>query len=111
MATDHGLNRDGDAIVMTLWDASEIASGSIREVGCSARHPGKMSNCIVGNPMGSIGPIQSTGLEDDFRGAIMTTQPTPTGAWRITMLLFLFILVNFADKIVVGLAGAPIMTA
>src|SRR6202521_4087563 len=77
---------------------------------CSARDPGKMSSCIVGNPMGSIGPIQSTGPEDDFRGTIMTTQPTPKGAWKITFLLFLFMLVNFADKIVVGLAGVPIMT-
>jgi MFS family permease len=40
----------------------------------------------------------------------MSTQPTPKGAWRITFLLFLFMLVNFADKIVVGLAGVPIMT-
>lgn len=32
------------------------------------------------------------------------------GAWRITALLFLFMVVNFADKIVVGLAGVPIMT-
>jgi MFS family permease len=40
----------------------------------------------------------------------MTAQPTPDGAWRITFLLFLFMLVNFADKIVVGLAGVPIMT-
>ncbi|WP_291864361.1 MFS transporter [Bradyrhizobium sp.] len=39
----------------------------------------------------------------------MTTQPAPEGAWKITFLLFLFMLVNFADKIVVGLAGAPIM--
>ena len=39
----------------------------------------------------------------------MTTQPTPKGAWKITFLLFVFMLVNFADKIVVGLAGAPIM--
>ena len=38
----------------------------------------------------------------------MTTQPTPKGAWLITFLLFLFMLVNFADKIVVGLAVAPI---
>jgi MFS family permease len=38
----------------------------------------------------------------------MTTQPTPRGAWTITFLLFLFMLVNFADKIVVGLAGVPI---
>ncbi len=34
--------------------------------------------------------------------------PTPKGAWRITFLLFLFMVVNFADKIVVGLAGVPI---
>lgn len=44
----------------------------------------------------------------------MSAQPTPTetpkGAWKITFLLFLFMLVNFADKIVVGLAGVPIMT-
>jgi MFS family permease len=40
----------------------------------------------------------------------MATQPTPKGGWRITFLLFLFMLVNFADKIVVGLAGVPIMT-
>jgi MFS family permease len=40
----------------------------------------------------------------------MTTQPMPKDAWRMTFLLFLFMLVNFADKIVVGLAGVPIMT-
>ncbi|HEY3679904.1 MAG TPA: MFS transporter [Bradyrhizobium sp.] len=39
----------------------------------------------------------------------MTAQPTPKGAWAITFLLFLFMLVNFADKIVVGLAAVPIM--
>ena len=39
-----------------------------------------------------------------------TLQETPKGAWKITFLLFLFMLVNFADKIVVGLAGVPIMT-
>ena len=39
----------------------------------------------------------------------MTGQPTPKGAWTITFLLFLFMVVNFADKIVVGLAGVPIM--
>src|ERR1044072_898564 len=38
------------------------------------------------------------------------TIETPKGAWTITFLLFLFMLVNFADKIVVGLAGVPIMT-
>jgi MFS family permease len=36
------------------------------------------------------------------------TTATPKGAWTITFLLFLFMLVNFADKIVVGLAGVPI---
>jgi MFS family permease len=40
----------------------------------------------------------------------MAAEPTPNGAWKITFLLFLFMLVNFADKIVVGLAGVPIMT-
>jgi MFS family permease len=40
----------------------------------------------------------------------MTAQPTPKGAWKITFLLFLLMVVNFADKIVVGLAGVPIMT-
>src|ERR1700761_4701520 len=40
----------------------------------------------------------------------MAAEPTPQGAWKITLLLFLFMLVNFADKIVVGLAGVPIMT-
>jgi MFS family permease len=39
----------------------------------------------------------------------MTAQPTIKGAWKVTSLLFLFMLVNFADKIVVGLAGVPIM--
>ena len=40
----------------------------------------------------------------------MTASSTPKGAWGITFLLFLFMLVNFADKIVVGLAGVPIAT-
>jgi len=35
---------------------------------------------------------------------------TPRRAWGITFLLFLYMLVNFAEKIVVGLAGVPIMT-
>jgi len=38
-----------------------------------------------------------------------TLTRTPEGAWKITFLLFLFMLVNFADKIVVGLAGVPIV--
>jgi MFS family permease len=39
----------------------------------------------------------------------MAAQATPKGAWKITFLLFLFMVVNFADKIVVGLAAVPIM--
>ena len=40
----------------------------------------------------------------------MTAQERPLkGAWGITALLFLFMLINFADKIVVGLAGPAIM--
>lgn len=46
----------------------------------------------------------TTGTPKEMTGA------TPKGAWTITFLLFLFMLVNFADKIVVGLAGVPIMT-
>src|SRR6202035_3060696 len=76
---------------------------------CSAHGPVKMASCIAGSPMGSIGSGRST-VEKQSRGAIMTTLPTPKGAWQITFLLFLFMLVNFADKIVVGLAGVPIMT-
>jgi MFS family permease len=38
-----------------------------------------------------------------------TSSETPKDAWTITFLLFLFMLVNFADKIVVGLAAVPIM--
>lgn len=38
------------------------------------------------------------------------SREAPKGAWTVTFLLFLFMVVNFADKIVVGLAGVPIMT-
>jgi MFS family permease len=41
-------------------------------------------------------------------GKKMAAQATPKGAWKITFLLFLFMVVNFADKIVVNLAGVPI---
>jgi len=34
---------------------------------------------------------------------------TPKGAWIIVLLLFLYMVVNYADKIVVGLAGVPII--
>lgn len=35
--------------------------------------------------------------------------PTPKGAWPIAAMLFLYMLINFADKAVVGLAAVPIM--
>lgn len=34
---------------------------------------------------------------------------TPKGAWTVSSLLFLYMVVNFADKAVVGLAAVPIM--
>jgi len=39
----------------------------------------------------------------------MAAEPTPKGAWKITALLFCYMLINFADKAVVGLAAVPIM--
>src|SRR6201999_2738137 len=60
-------------------------------------------SCVALAQVRSTGPVER-------RGTFMVEQPTPKGAWRITILLFLFMLVNFADKIVVGLAGVPIMT-
>src|SRR5437764_4068679 len=57
----------------------------------------------------SNGPVKWPAYESSGE-KIMTTQPSPKEAWKITFLLFLFMLVNFADKIVVGLAGVPIMT-
>ncbi len=37
------------------------------------------------------------------------TQRTPKGAWPVAVMLFGYMLVNFADKAVVGLAAVPIM--
>ena len=34
---------------------------------------------------------------------------TPKGAWTVATMLFLYMLINFADKAVVGLAAVPIM--
>ena len=34
---------------------------------------------------------------------------TPKEAWLIVTLLFLFMLINFADKAVIGIAAVPIM--
>jgi MFS family permease len=40
----------------------------------------------------------------------MAKESTPREAWTITAALFFFMLINFADKTVVGLAAVPIMT-
>jgi hypothetical protein len=70
----------------------------------------QIRSCNARLPMAIVrrGPINRP--TNNIRGVTMATQPTPKGAWKITFLLFLFMLVNFADKIVVGLAGVPIMT-
>jgi predicted MFS family arabinose efflux permease len=39
----------------------------------------------------------------------MSELRTPKGAWLIVALLFFFMLINFADRAVVGVAGVPIM--
>lgn len=40
----------------------------------------------------------------------MSVTKTPPKAWTIVALLFGFMMINFADKVIVGLAGVPIMT-
>jgi MFS family permease len=40
----------------------------------------------------------------------MSVTKTPRKAWTIVALLFGFMMINFADKVIVGLAGVPIMT-
>jgi ACS family D-galactonate transporter-like MFS transporter len=40
----------------------------------------------------------------------MTEFKPEKGAWAIVALLFFFMLINFADKAIIGLAGVPIMT-
>ncbi|WGD53320.1 MFS transporter [Bradyrhizobium sp. CB1650] len=40
----------------------------------------------------------------------MSVTKVPAKAWAIVALLFGFMMINFADKIIVGLAGVPIMT-
>jgi MFS family permease len=37
------------------------------------------------------------------------TEVRPKGRWAIVALLFFFMLINFADKAIIGLAGVPIM--
>src|ERR1700680_3056490 len=69
-----------------------------------------MPSCIAARPTGTMHGADQQVTQKRKSGETMTMLPTPKGAWKITFLLFLFMLVNFADKIVVGLAGVPIMT-
>ena len=106
-AWDHGLNRRRDVIVIRLWRAPAAAAGS-----CGAGARGKIPVALPATPLVPLEPADLTepakknGETSHDRA---TDAQTPKGAWKITFLLFLFMLVNFADKIVVGLAGAPIM--
>jgi ACS family D-galactonate transporter-like MFS transporter len=63
----------------------------------------------------SVQAFRSTGVEIQeaavrLNGATtMDHTRTPKGAWLIVALLFLFMLINFADKAVIGIAAVPIM--
>ena len=39
----------------------------------------------------------------------LSPAPTPPRAWIVVALLFVFFILSFADRVVVGLAGTPIM--
>ena len=63
----------------------------------------------------SVQASRSTAIEiretAERRGGVATAHPseTPREAWLIVALLFLFMLINFADKAVIGIAAVPIM--
>jgi len=64
--------------------------------------------------LAQLRPLLSHATETRRKGegsnASVTNQDRPLkGAWGMTALLFLFMLINFADKVVVGLAAQPIM--
>ena len=53
-------------------------------------------------------PPLSYGVNNGSEHQVTTRQRPLKGAWGMTALLFLFMLINFADKVVVGLAGPSI---
>src|SRR5262249_47533852 len=63
----------------------------------------------------SVQPSRSVGTEiretPQWRGGGAKAHPSypPKEAWLIVVLLFLFMLINFADKAVIGIAAVPIM--
>src|SRR4051794_8432157 len=70
----------------------------------------KRQNDRRGDTMSAQAMPKAAGMAAGTATSRETTTATPKGAWTVTFLLFLFMVVNFADKIVVGLAGVPIMT-
>src|ERR1700732_1244511 len=101
-ARDHGLNRDGDAIVIRVHDVLLTSSGSIlpMNVQFAAHAGGQFSypfsdirqECPIALPATqwvALGLADQTRAGNDAWGTAMTTQPTPKGAWKITFLLFL----------------------
>jgi MFS family permease len=67
-----------------------------------------MPGCLGEKGVASFAKAVSYRASKEAGETDMTAQPTLKGAWKITFLLFLFMLINFADKIVVNLAGVPI---
>src|SRR3954464_1185869 len=76
------------------------------DVSSSQRPHHKRQNHRRGDTMSAQAMPKAAGMA----AGKTTATSTPKGAWTVTFLLFLFMVVNFADKIVVGLAGVPIMT-
>src|SRR6516165_1411574 len=54
------------------------------------------------------GGVRDTAIRSRGVATIHQTE-TPKGAWLTVFLLFLFMLINFADKAVIGIAAVPIM--
>src|SRR5580704_7841219 len=78
------------------------------------RRYGRVPRACTEFPM-SVQASRSTAVEIRetavrYNGATKTHQrETPKGAWLVVALLFLFMLINFADKAVIGIAAVPIM--
>src|SRR4030081_3264837 len=100
----------GDAIVIRLITPGQITSDGMPRIVAAHAVRSKCAVALSGKAWRAGGKADLTEPAKIIGEPTMTAQPTPKGAWRITFLLFLFMLVNFADKIVVGLAGVPIMT-
>ena len=112
---DFGAGRDierADAGIALFGERLERGAENARNgvVGCF--HGFKNLLALV--PRRTI-PYEGTGgnhplyTEAPMSVAKTTSAPPPKAAWLIVSLLFLFMLVNFADKAVIGIAAVPIM--